>query len=142
MKRQRLLIDTGPIVAILSEADEHHARCTAELANLHPPLFTCWPVVTEAQWLLRRDAKAVAGLFRAFETGLLVLLPLDESALPWFDAFLRRYHKIAPDLADAALVYLAEREGISTIFTLDQRDFSIYRYGKNRRLKILPSPAH
>lgn len=142
MKRQRILIDTGPIVAILSENDQHHQRCVAELAGLRPPLYTCWPVLTEAQWLLRHDAQAVDGLFRAFQSGLLTLLPLDEDAMPWLAAFLRRYPKIKPDLADATLVYLAEREGIPTVFTLDQRDFSVYRYNRNRHLRIIPTPAH
>ncbi len=142
MKRQRILIDTGPIVAILSEADQHHQRCTEELADLRPPLLTCWPVVTEAQWLLRHDSQAVEALFRAFESGLLGLLPVDEGGMPWLAAFLRRYPKIEPDLADAMLVYLAEREGIQTVFTLDQRDFSVYRYSRNRRLKIIPAPTH
>jgi predicted nucleic acid-binding protein len=141
VKRQRVLIDTGPIVAVLSEADQHHQRCTEQLAGLRPPLLTCWPVVTEAQWLLRRDARAVEGLFRAFESGLLALLPVDEGAMPWLAAFLRRYPAIEPDLADSTLVYLAEREGIDTVFTLDQRDFSVYRYSRNRRLKIIPAPA-
>ena len=99
-------------------------------------------MVTEAQWLVRRDRKAVEGLIRAFESGLLALLPMDETAMPWIGGFLRRYAKMEPDVADAALVYLAEREGIHTIFTVDQRDFSIYRYAKNRRLKIIPVPAH
>ncbi len=142
MKRQRVLIDTGPIVAILSKADQHHQRCVAELESLRPPLFTCWPVVTEAQWLLRRDQAAVSGLFRAFGSGLLALLTMDETAMPWLEDFLRRYRKLEPDLADATLVHLAEREGITTVFTLDQRDFSVYRYAKTRRLNIIPARAH
>ena len=141
MKRQHVLIDTGPIVAILSATDQHHHPCVAELANLRPPLFTCWPVVTESQWLLRRNPEAVAGLFRAFQSGLLALLPVDQTAMPWLDEFLHRYRKIEPDLADATLVYLAEREDIPTVFTLDQRDFTVYRYAKTRRLSIIPSPS-
>lgn len=142
MKPRRTLIDTGPIVAILSEADQHHRRCVEELAGLRPPLWTCWPVVTEAQWLLRHDAQAVERLFRAFQSGLLALLPADDLAMPWLSAFLRRYPKLEPDLADAMLVYLAEREGIHTVFTLDRRDFSIYRYSRNRRLNVIPGPAY
>jgi hypothetical protein len=142
VSRQRVLIDTGPIVAFLSQADQHHQRCVAEFAGLRPPLFTCWPVVTETQWLLREDQAAVSGLFRAFRAGLLALLPVDQTAMPWLDDFLRRYRKLKPDLADATLVHLAEREGITTVFTLDQRDFSVYRYAKTRRLKIIPAPAH
>jgi predicted nucleic acid-binding protein len=136
--RQRLLIDTGPIVAILSARDQHHELCIDELAQLHPPLITCWPVVTESQWLLRDDSAAVDGLFRAFATGLFALAPVDEAAMPWLQAFVNRYQKLKPDLADGTLVYLAEREGIHTIFTLDHRDFSIFRYSKNRRLKLVP----
>lgn len=139
MNRQRVLIDTGPVVAILSEADQHHDRCVTAIADLSPPLLTSWPVVTEAQWLLRHDADAVDGLFRAVESGLLVLLPMDERAMPWLAAFLRRYPKLEPDLADASLVYLAEREDISTVFTLDQRDFSVFRFGRNRRFNIIPA---
>jgi predicted nucleic acid-binding protein len=139
VKRHRILIDTGPIVAILSQSDQHHERCVAELGSLRPPLFTCWPVLTEAQWLLRHDAKGIDGLFRAFSTKLLALLPLDDAALPFLQAFLAQYRRMKPDLADAALMYLAQREGIQTIFTLDRRDFSVYRYGRNRRLKVIPS---
>jgi uncharacterized protein len=140
--QERILIDTGPIVAILSKSDQHHLRCVAELANLRSPLFTCWPVVTEAQWLLRRDTRAQAGLFEAFTSGLLALLPVEVDAMPTLDAFIRRYRKLQPDLADAVLVHLADREGIQTVFTLDQRDFSIYRYKSNRRFNIIPAAPH
>jgi predicted nucleic acid-binding protein len=142
VKRGSVLIDTGPIVAILSKSDEYHQLCVEELATLQPPLFTCWPVVTEAQWLLQHDSNAVDGLFKAFSKGLFALLPCDESAMPALAAFLYRYPKLKPDLADAMLVHLAEREGIETVFTLDRRDFSIYRYGRKRRLKLLPAPPH
>ena len=29
-----------------------------------------------------------------------------------------------------------------TVFTLDHRDFSLYRYARNRRFKIIPAPTH
>ena len=44
----------------------------------------------------------------------------------------------APQLADATLVYLADRDGIDTIFTLDQRDFSVYRSARRRPFRIIP----
>jgi len=43
-----------------------------------------------------------------------------------------------PQLADASLVYVAGREQIETIFTLDRRDFSLYRTGGKRSFPILP----
>jgi len=51
---------------------------------------------------------------------------------------MKRYESIHPQFADAALVYLAGRERIYTIFTLDRRDFSIYRTGRKRSFRILP----
>lgn len=139
MRLRRTLIDTGPIVAILSAADEHHERCVAAMAELPAPLVTTWPVVTEAQWLLRKDARGVDALFQAFETQVLELAPLGADALAWLSEFLRRYRRMGAQLADASLVYLAEREGIGTVFTLDRRDFSVYRYGKNRSLSLIPA---
>jgi predicted nucleic acid-binding protein len=71
-------------------------------------------------------------------TGLIELLPLGEEATVWIMSFLRKYQGLRPQIADASLVYLAEQHGIDTIFTLDRRDFSTYRYGRNRALKLLP----
>ena len=142
MKRRQVLIDACPLVAIVSRQDAHHQRCVAELATLPTPLLTCWPVVAEAFWLVRQNQAAVAGLFRGFADNLWALAPLGPESLPWLEAFLKRYQKIRAQLADACLVYLAEREGIDTVFTLDQRDFSVYRHGRNRRLQIIPAPTH
>lgn len=139
MRRRDVLLDTGPMVAIMSRQDMHHERCVEELATLRTPLLTCLPVITEALWLVRREAAAVRGIFRGFADNLWALAPLGPEVLPWLDAFLDRYHSLGAQFADACLVYLAEREGIDTIFTLDRRDFSVYRYGKNQRLKIIPA---
>jgi len=41
--------------------------------------------------------------------------------------------------ADAVLVRVAERERLRRIFTLDRRDFRIYRPSRIGRLTVLPS---
>jgi predicted nucleic acid-binding protein len=51
---------------------------------------------------------------------------------------MKTYQHIQPQLADAALVYLADREGIDTIFTLDRRDFFVYRSLGKRPFRIVP----
>jgi uncharacterized protein len=51
---------------------------------------------------------------------------------------MRKYQDLPMDLADAALVRVAEREKIGRIFTIDRRDFGIYRPAGIRRFEILP----
>jgi uncharacterized protein len=135
---ERVLIDTGPIIAILSEDDEHHDRCSEALTAMVPPLFTCWPVVTEAAWLLRKRPETVARMFEGFTGGFFALLALDADDVPGIATMMKRYESAGLQLADAALVHLAEREQIRTVFTTDRRDFSIVRLKRNRTLKLIP----
>jgi hypothetical protein len=140
--KRRVLVDTGPLVAILSSVDEHHAACVKVLHQLPGPLFSCWPVITEAVWLLRSHAPAVQQLLRSCFSektgGFLELLPLAGAEAGAIAEVMKQYRDIRPQLADAALVYLAGREGIDTIFTLDRRDFGVYRSAQKRAFRILP----
>jgi predicted nucleic acid-binding protein len=131
-------VDTGPLVAILSSADQHHETCVETLRHLPGPLFSCWPVITEAAWLLRAYPRAVQQLLRSMDSGFLELLPLAGTEAKDLAEVMKAYQDIQPQLADAALVYLADREGIDTIFTLDRRDFSVYRSARKRPFRIVP----
>lgn len=135
---KRILVDTGPLVAILSREDAHHRTCVAALREMSGPLLSCWPVLTEAAWLLRRSPRAIQQLLASTEAGFLELLPLTGSEAKAIASVMKRYESVRPQLADAALVYLAARERIETIFTLDRRDFSVYRTGRKRPFRILP----
>lgn len=134
---ERVLVDTGPLVAILSRDDQYHDACVAALPYLPAPLFSSWPVITETAWLLRSSSRAVQHLLRSIDSGFLELLPLAGNESEEIAALMKRYEDIRPQLADATLVYLANREKIDTIFTLDRRDFSIYRFGR-KRFRIVP----
>jgi predicted nucleic acid-binding protein len=136
--KSKVLIDTGPLVAILARNDSQHLVCVKALRTLTPPLLTCWPVVTEVAWLLRTQSSAIDKLFHSFETGLLKMLSVDEGAISEIGKLLRRYRDLGAQVADATLVHLAEREGIDTIFTMDRRDFTVYRYRGNRSFRLLP----
>ncbi|HEV7219371.1 MAG TPA: PIN domain-containing protein [Terriglobales bacterium] len=136
---KRVLADTGPIVSILSRRDRYHRTCVEALHDLPGPLFTCWPVITEAAWLLRRDNNAVQKLLNSLNTGFLELLPLTTADAKPIASIMKKYHDIRTQLADAALLHLAARDGLDTIFTLDQGDFSVYRLPKGRAFRILPS---
>ncbi len=132
---EQAVADTGPLVAIIRRREKAHRKCVAALKMLRSPLLTCWPVLTEAAWLLRDEPGGVQALGGLVASGS---VKLAETALAWMIDFLGRYASAGAQLADAAVVYLAEREGIATVFTLDRRDFSIYRTTGGRALKIMP----
>lgn len=138
MIRGRVLVDTGPLVALQRRTDQHHEICVRLSRNISAPLFTCWPVITEAMWLLRDSFEEQQRLLETFDTGLVQLLHIDESAVPSVRAMLDRYRSLHPQLADLCLVYLADREAIQTIFTLDRRDFRVYRYRGRSAFRLLP----
>lgn len=134
----KLLIDTGPIVAILLDSDEHHDACVEQLRSIRGPLLTCWPVITEAAWLLRAYPEAIRRLLASFRGRPFDLLPLDETDLPAIAAILAKYASLGIQLADASLVHLANREQIQSIFTLDRRNFGTLRLAHGKKMRLIP----
>ena len=135
----RVLLDTGPLVALLASDDSWHEPCAEQLRDIALPLLTTWPVLAEADWLLRSHPQAVQQMLQWVHSEMITLVPMGEEAMPRIGAFLRRYRKA--QIADASLVYLAEQYDTNTIFTLDRRDFATYRFGRNRAFRILPERA-
>jgi predicted nucleic acid-binding protein len=134
----KVLVDTGPIVAILLESDQHHEACVEQLHRIRGPLLTCWPVITEAAWLLRAYPQAIRKLLSSFHGRPFELVPLGETDLPGIAAALAKYQALRIQLADASLVHLANREGIEIMFTLDRRDFGVLRLAHGKKLRLIP----
>ena len=131
-------MDTGPIVAILLGSDGQHASCVEQLRHIRGPLLTCWPVITEAAWLLRSYPLAITKLLSSFSGRTFEILTLSEPDLSGIAAVLTKYESLRIQLADASLLHLAYREGIETIFTLDRRDFGVMRLAHGKKLRLLP----
>jgi predicted nucleic acid-binding protein len=136
--KDRVLVDTGPIVAILSTADEHHEACVEQLRGVRGPLLTCWPVITEAAWLLRAYPVAVAKLLSSFNGRPFELALLNGADMPGIAAIIAKYRSLGVQLAEASLVHLGNREGIETLFTLDRRDFGVLRLARGKKIRLIP----
>jgi predicted nucleic acid-binding protein len=109
---RRILLDTGPLVALLAKNDSRHELCVDTLAKLPPPLVTCWPVLTEAAWLLRKQHRPLDRISNAHSAGMFDLLPL-EGGLIEIASLMRRFEDAGIQLADASLAYLAGRVSAS-----------------------------
>jgi uncharacterized protein len=134
-----VLMDAGPLVALVHADDQHHERCKAAFRSLRESLVTVWPVFTEAMYLLNFSWQAQEALWELIERGTVTLLPLDDQDIPRIRELMRKYRDLPMDLADAALVRVAEREKLRRVFTLDRRDFEVYRPARIGRFILLPS---
>jgi uncharacterized protein len=133
-----ILVDAGPLVALIHADDQHHQRCKEALATLRQPMLTVWPAFTKAMYLLNFSGEAQDALWDILESDALWMADLTEDDYPRVQQLMRKYRDLPIDLADAALVRVAERERLPRIFTIDRRDFEIYRPTGIRRFEILP----
>jgi predicted nucleic acid-binding protein len=134
-----ILVDTGPLVALIHEDDNEHRACKDAFARFNEPLGTVWPVLTEIIYLLSFSWEAQTALMEMIETGAVEILPLGVADIPRIRELMRKYRDLPMDLADAALVRVAERERLRRVFTIDRRDFQIYRPSRIGRFVVLPS---
>jgi predicted nucleic acid-binding protein len=135
------LVDAGVLVGYLDSRDNAHADAVSVFAAATGKLWTTWPAVAEAAYLLGRDhPEGRDALLAMIGDGAIELARLDAEDAPRLRQLMAKYRDLPMDLADATFVRVAEREGIDTILTFDRRDFKVYRAAGIGALKILPKP--
>lgn len=134
-----IIIDTGPIVAILDKDDKYHRLCVDILKIIKEPLITSWPVITEAFYLLNFSLQVQDTLWEFIERGGIKIESLDENFYSTCRELMKKYHDLPMDLADATLVAIGEAKGLTTIFTLDHKDFSIYKPKHKKYFTLIPA---
>jgi len=133
-----ILVDAGPLVALIHADDRHHELCVAALRALHEPLATVWPAYTEAMYLLGFSWRAQDALWELVDRDVVSLIELETRDHRRVRELMKKYRDLPMDLADAALVAVAERERVARVFTLDRRDFEVYRPARVGRFQIIP----
>jgi len=132
------IADTGLIVALLNRDDRHHKWALEIARTVSEPLLTCEAVLSEAgfqvgsiQWVLdlvREGFLRIAfDLSRNFEE----VVDLAE-----------RYRDRTPDLADLCLIRMSEVHGDLPVFTVDEKDFRVYRRNGRDVIPIVCPPRN
>jgi uncharacterized protein len=134
-----ILVDAGPLVALIHADDQEHQRCKKVFESLNEPMGTVWPALTEAMYMLGFSWRAQEALWELVEKEAVQILSLDFADVSRMMELMRKYRDLPMDLADAALVRIAEREKLRRVFTVDRRDFEVYRPARLGRFSILPS---
>lgn len=140
MPRPRdVLLDTGPLVAVLDSRDQWHEECAPLWPELADRCLTTEAVVTEASHLVGR-----AGRWLPLELLLASRIPVVTLERPGHEhaiRLMRRYDSVPMDYADATLVVVAEAMGIGQVFTLDRLGFRTYRRGNRETFEVIPVPS-
>lgn len=131
-----VLLDTGVIVALLDNSEKTHRLCAETVHASVAPLITCEAVIAESCYLLRKFPGAAEAVIENVIAGIFQIPFQLAAEAASVKQILRKYRDIKIDLADACLIRLADEFEAPDILTLD-RDFTIYRWGKNKPFRLL-----
>ena len=135
-----IIVDSGPLVALLVRTDHHHSWVVDRLRELRPPFLTCEPVLAEVTHLVRRVRH---GIERFVDLLMSDLLRVELDIMEEREAIrrlLRKYADRPMSLADACLVRIAELNDGASVLTIDG-DFAVYRkHGRRAIALVAPEP--
>jgi uncharacterized protein len=131
------LIDTSALVALVDTSDRWHPDCLEAATSLSHPLATTSAVLTEFFHFRGQPRHHLEAAWRLARSHSIKVLSIDDGDLPHLQRLMLKYADLPMDFADATLVRMAEREGLTTILTVD-RDFGVYRIGGRKAFRVLP----
>lgn len=131
-----VIVDAGPLVAVLASRDAAHRWVTDRLRELKTPLLVCEPVLVEAAWVLRRYRGSADRILSLVSSDFLRLAyPLD-SDIDAIRALIGKYADQPMSIADACVVRMAELFEDHDVFTLDAH-FAVYRTTRNEAIRLI-----
>lgn len=131
-----ILIDTGPLVAMLCKADRDHAWTVEHFRALPPPFLTCEAVIAETCFLIERRGVSGGIILERIENGLLRIALEIEDHCAELKKLIARYASVPMSLADSCLVRMSEIYPDSRVLTLDS-DFRVYRRNGRQMIPII-----
>jgi predicted nucleic acid-binding protein len=124
------IADAGLLIAFLDRKDEYHPWAARIFERESPPFYTAEAILAEVAAVL----ESADEVLQMIELGDLVValdLQTESSAIR---AMIRKYKDRKMDLGDACCVRLSELLAGSVVYTVDKKDFTIYR--KNNRQPV------
>ena len=134
----KVLVDTGALVALFDPDDRWHARAVAAIAALPPSvrLVTSLAIITEVTHMLDFDLRNQWAFLDWLVAGGATVRDLPLEGIAACRMRMEKYRDRPMDFADATLVWLAEQESITSILTLDS-DFLIYKIGRKKLANLI-----
>jgi len=133
---QKTIIDSGPLIALFDKSDKYHKDVLEFLKNFKGELITSWSVITEVSHMLDFNLQVQIDFLRWIELGGIEVYEIAQKDLSNIISMMEKYIDIPMDLADATLMYIASKENIKNIVSIDS-DFDIYRTIKKQSMNNL-----
>lgn len=124
-----VIVDTGVLLAAADNDDEDRDRCSELLRAHRGELWAPAPVIPETAWQIERNlGSASEAAFLRLITGE-HLRVIDLTLTDWGRCIdlIDTYADLRLGLVDASVIAVAERLGVTTIATLNHRDFAVVR---------------
>ena len=133
---QKTIIDSGPLIALFDKSDKYHQKVLTFLQSYKGEFITSWAVITEVSHILDFNLQVQIDFLKWIELGGIQLYDIPQYELKNIRVMMEKYLDIPMDLADATLMYIASKENIKNIVSIDS-DFDIYRTLKKQSLNNL-----
>jgi predicted nucleic acid-binding protein len=133
-----LVLDTGPVLALLDASDDE--RCAALIEHAREPLVVVAPTLVEIDYWIRKrlDPRAWTIFIEDIRMGAYRLEHLSPEDLLRVVELETRYAKLDLGMVDASVIAVCERLREEKVVTLDRRHFGIVKPRHCTRLRILP----
>jgi uncharacterized protein len=134
-----VVADTSFVVALVNQGDINHSKCF-QVWQQQDIIFIPQTALTEIAYLIRRDygEHIVTQFLAGLPKSKYRLIALDDLDVARTTELLIKYRGTRIDFVDVTIVAIAERLNISTILTLDKRDFSLIVPRHAEYLTLLP----
>jgi len=133
---QKTIIDSGPLIALFDKNDKYHSIVLHFLKGFDGEFITTWSVITEVSHMLDFNLKVQIDFLKWVELGALHIYNIEQDELSHIIKMMSKYTNVPMDLADSTLMYIAQKENIPNIVSIDS-DFDIYRTLKKQSLRNL-----
>jgi len=138
-----ILVDTSGLLAALSPSQRLHRECAAVLTGARGPFLLPAYVLAELDHLVRRliGLEAELALLGEVVREAYQVVDFGPTDLQRACQIIEQHSDHDIGLADASLVVLSERLGITDLLTLDERHFRTLRGVGGEPFRILPADA-
>ncbi len=133
---QKTIVDSGPLIALFDASDKYHKVVLNFMKEYKGKLITSWAVITEVSHMLDFNLNVQIDFLKWCEVGGIEIYNISQEEILNIRVMMEKYIDIPMDLADATLMYIANKENIKNIVSIDS-DFDIYRTLKKQSLNNL-----